>query len=50
MADKIAEHIATSPAIEMDDFHDGWLAQRGNLGKASRTLRRPPADNHRRHE
>ncbi|WP_442483058.1 type I restriction endonuclease subunit R [Aeoliella sp. SH292] len=32
--DKIAEHIATSLAIEMDDFHDGWFAQRGNLGKA----------------
>ncbi len=32
--DKIAEHVATSLAIEMDDFHDGWFAQRGNLGKA----------------
>jgi type I restriction enzyme R subunit len=32
--DKIAEHIATSLAIEMDDFADGWFAQRGNLGKA----------------
>jgi type I restriction enzyme R subunit len=32
--DKIAEHIATSLAIEMDDFSDGWFAQRGNLGKA----------------
>jgi type I restriction enzyme R subunit len=32
--DKIAEHIATSLAIEMEDFHDGWFAQRGNLGKA----------------
>lgn len=32
--DKIAEHIATSLAIEMDDFHDGWFAQRGNIGKA----------------
>ncbi|HZZ26928.1 MAG TPA: type I restriction-modification enzyme R subunit C-terminal domain-containing protein [Pirellulales bacterium] len=32
--DKIAEHIATSLAIEMDDFQDGWFAQRGNLGKA----------------
>lgn len=32
--DKIAEHIATSLVIEMDDFHDGWFAQRGNLGKA----------------
>ncbi len=32
--DKIAEHIATSLVIEMDDFADGWFAQRGNLGKA----------------
>jgi type I restriction enzyme R subunit len=32
--DKIAEHIATSLAIEPDDFHDGWFGQRGNLGKA----------------
>ncbi|MSO37804.1 MAG: restriction endonuclease subunit R [Acidimicrobiia bacterium] len=32
--DKIAEHIATSLAIEMEDFHDGWFAQRGSLGKA----------------
>lgn len=32
--DKIAEHIATSLTVEMDDFHDGWFAQRGNLGKA----------------
>jgi len=32
--DKIAEHIATSLAIEMDDFHDGWFGQRGNLGRA----------------
>lgn len=32
--DKIAEHIATSLAIEIEDFHDGWFAQRGNLGKA----------------
>jgi type I restriction enzyme R subunit len=32
--EKIAEHIATSLAIEMEDFHDGWFAQRGNLGKA----------------
>ncbi|MCC7408475.1 MAG: DEAD/DEAH box helicase family protein [Phycisphaeraceae bacterium] len=31
---KIAEHIATSLAIELEDFHDGWFAQRGNLGKA----------------
>lgn len=32
--DKIAEHIATSLTIEMDDFQEGWFAQRGSLGKA----------------
>lgn len=32
--DKIAEHIGTSLAIELDDFHDGWFGQRGDLGKA----------------
>ena len=32
--DKIAEHIATSLAIEIEDFQDGWFGQRGNLGKA----------------
>jgi type I restriction enzyme R subunit len=32
--DKIAEHIATSLSIEMEDFHDGWFAQRGSLGRA----------------
>jgi type I restriction enzyme R subunit len=32
--DRIAEHIATSLAIELDDFHDGWFGQHGNLGKA----------------
>jgi type I restriction enzyme R subunit len=32
--DKIAEHIATSLAIEIDDLQDGWFAQRGNIGKA----------------
>ena len=32
--DKIAEHIATSLAIEVEDFQDGWFAQRGNLGRA----------------
>ena len=25
---------AASLVIEMEDFHDGWFAQRGNLGKA----------------
>lgn len=32
--DKIAEHVATSLAIEMDDFEAGWFYQRGSLGKA----------------
>tara|TARA_R110002096_G_scaffold344921_2_gene537811 strand:+ start:46250 stop:49081 length:2832 start_codon:yes stop_codon:yes gene_type:complete len=32
--DKMAEHIATSLAIENDDFNNGWFASRGNLGKA----------------
>lgn len=32
--DKVAEHIATSLVIEMDDFEDGWFGQRGSLGKA----------------
>ncbi len=32
--DRITEHIATSLVIEMDDFHDGWFGQRGNLGRA----------------
>jgi type I restriction enzyme R subunit len=32
--DKIAEHVATSLAIELEDFQDGWFAQRGSLGKA----------------
>ena len=32
--DRIAEHIATSLAIEPDDFSDGWFGQHGSLGKA----------------
>jgi type I restriction enzyme R subunit len=32
--DKIADHVATSLGIEMEDFQDGWFAQRGSLGKA----------------
>ncbi|MFG0298547.1 MAG: DEAD/DEAH box helicase family protein [Phycisphaerales bacterium JB047] len=32
--DKMAEHIATSLAIENDDFNNGWFARKGNLGKA----------------
>ena len=30
----MAEHIATSLAIETDDFQDGWFGQHGSLGKA----------------
>lgn len=32
--DKIAEHIATSVAIEREDFEAGWFGQQGSLGKA----------------
>jgi type I restriction enzyme R subunit len=32
--DKIAEHIATSVAIEREDFEAGWFNQQGSLGKA----------------
>jgi hypothetical protein len=32
--DKIAEHIATSLVIELEDFQAGWFAQRGSLGRA----------------
>jgi type I restriction enzyme R subunit len=32
--DRMAEHIATSLAIEADDFQDGWFGQHGSLGKA----------------
>jgi type I restriction enzyme R subunit len=32
--DRMAEHIATSLAIETDDFQDGWFGQHGSLGKA----------------
>ena len=32
--DRIAEHIATSLAIEPADFESGWFGQRGSLGKA----------------
>lgn len=32
--DRIAEHIATSLAIEADDFQDGWFGQHGSLGRA----------------
>jgi type I restriction enzyme R subunit len=32
--DRMAEHIATSLAIEPDDFQDGWFGQHGSLGHA----------------
>jgi hypothetical protein len=32
--DRIAEHIATSLAIEPADFETGWFSQHGSLGKA----------------
>jgi hypothetical protein len=32
--DRIAEHIATSLAIEPADFETGWLGQHGSIGKA----------------
>ncbi|MBI5642611.1 MAG: DEAD/DEAH box helicase family protein [Deltaproteobacteria bacterium] len=32
--DRMAEHIATSLAIEPDDFSTGWFGQHGSLGKA----------------
>ena len=31
--DRMAEHIATSLAIEADDFQNGWFGQHGSLGK-----------------
>jgi hypothetical protein len=30
----MAEHIATSLAIEPEDFDTGWFGQHGSLGKA----------------
>ena len=32
--DRMAEHIATSLAIEPDDFESGWFGQHGSLGRA----------------
>jgi type I restriction enzyme, R subunit len=32
--DRMAEHIATSLAIEPADFEAGWFGQHGSLGKA----------------
>lgn len=37
--DRMAEHIATSLAIEEDDFEDGWFGQHGSLGKAHALFR-----------
>jgi type I restriction enzyme R subunit len=37
--DRMAEHIATSLAIEEDDFQDGWFGQHGSLGKAHALFR-----------
>ena len=31
--DRMAEHIATSLAIEPEDFQTGWFGQRGSLGR-----------------
>jgi type I restriction enzyme, R subunit len=32
--ERIAEHIATSLAIELEDFETGWFGQHGSLGRA----------------
>ena len=32
--DRMAEHIATSLAIEPEDFQTGWFGQQGSLGRA----------------
>ena len=32
--DRLAEHIATSLAIEPEDFESGWFGQQGSLGRA----------------
>lgn len=32
--DRMAEHIATSLAIEPEDFESGWFGQQGSLGRA----------------
>jgi type I restriction enzyme R subunit len=32
--DRMAEHIATSLAIEPQDFENGWFGQQGSLGRA----------------
>ena len=32
--DRMAEHIATSLAIEPEDFDSGWFGQQGSLGRA----------------
>ena len=37
--DRMAEHIATSLAIEPGDFEAGWFGQHGSLGKAHELFR-----------
>ena len=37
--DRMAEHIATSLAIEPGDFETGWFGQHGSLGKAHELFR-----------
>ena len=32
--DRMADHIATSLAIEPEDFETGWFGQQGSLGRA----------------
>ena len=32
--DHLAEHIATSLAIDPDEFQDGWFGQQGGYGRA----------------
>jgi type I restriction enzyme R subunit len=36
--DRMAEHIATSLAIEPDAFQDGWFGQQGGYGRASQVF------------
>ena len=37
--DRMAEHIATSLAIEREDFEAGWFGQQGSLGRAHALFR-----------
>jgi len=32
--ERIAEHIATSLAIDLEELRDGWFGQHGSLGRA----------------